>query len=711
MICPECAAPTVSGARFCHRCGRNLDTQAPGLRLGDRRVVSVLFADLVGYTRLLDELDPEEVRARVDGALNALSDAVVRFGGSLEKFVGDAVMAVFGATEAHDDDALRACLCALHMQAALGRVSETYDRPLQLRIGISTGEVVAAVRDMAGIRSVALTGESLSIAARLQALAEPSEVLLDEATVRAAEPRIGAESVGPRMLRGRSQPVAVFRLRDERRRPRGPVGLGRLIGRDSEKQRILDVIRRTVATGRGGAAFVRGEPGIGKSRLLMEMEQPARAEGFGWIWVDNAPHLNEVPYRGVRAMVDWLADERGVKAGVLGREMLFGVEMDAQTTRLVAGAVSDLARDSDMALLPEEGWSQDVSMLTDPAELARGLRVATRIWVSSLVARGPRAVVLDDLHWLDPSSRFLLDEMVRLAAELPLVVLAGARLPMTADWAELPHVEVIELAGLDEASTDELATMVGGAELEQESAHWLYRRSAGNPLFVGEIMRALRVGQRISRAGARLRIDRAAAQRSVPLSLRALLGARIDALPAGQRRVLEVAAVIGVEFPEWLLRELADCDDVVADLRRLGEEGIVVPCDGEASGEAPGRTSNDAGAVEVGARERSGGDSGSGCWRFRHELFHDAAYGRLLMDRRRELHTALADRLELAEPPVGAAELARHRIAAGDAARAIPLLERAAAEAEAVGAMAEAAAFRQAGDSLRTGSPPQHSAG
>ena len=217
MPCPDCATPTVPGARFCHHCGRRLDTLADGLKAGDRRVVSALFADLVGYTRLVDELDPEEVRARGEGALLALADAVVHFGGSLEKFIGDAVLAVFGVPVAHDDDPLRACLCALEMQAALTRYASGADQPMELRIGIATGEVVAAVREMAGTRSVALTGDPMTTAARLQQLAAPNEILIDEATVSAAEPRIGVDHLGERLLRGQRRPVQVHRLWTERR--------------------------------------------------------------------------------------------------------------------------------------------------------------------------------------------------------------------------------------------------------------------------------------------------------------------------------------------------------------------------------------------------------------------------------------------------------------------------------------------------------------
>ena len=684
MPCPECSALTAPGARFCHRCGRRLGAASAGLKAGDRRVVTAVFADLVGYTQLVDELDPEEVRSRVDRALAVLGEAVMRFDGSLEKFVGDAVLAVFGAPTAHDDDALRACLCALEMQAALARIGEGSDRPLRLRVGIATGEVVAAVRDFAGSRSVALTGDCMTTAARLQQLADPGEALLDDATVRAAEPRIGADPVGTRLLRGQSHPIVVHHLRDERRRARNVSRQSiRFVGRQDERRRLAEMIRRTAETGRGGAVLVRGEAGIGKSRLLLEMESTARAAGFAWMWIDNAPHLVDSPYRAARSMVDWLADEKGVKAGVVGRQLLFGADLDEETVRQISGAVAVLARESEMLLLPEEGWSQHAP-ISDPAELVAGLRLATDLWFTQMVAEQPRVVVIDDFHWLDPSSRLLMDEMVRIAGELPLIVLTGTRPPMTPEWVSLAHVEVIELGGLDQVATEELGTVVAGAELEPESARWLYQRTAGNALFVGEIVRMLRVSGRMSRVGERLRIGPGTVRRGVPLSLRALLGARIDALPAEQRSVLEVASVIGVTFPEWLLSELQGGSGVSGDLRQLAEAGILVRCEGEPEGS-----------------ESVGGPAA--CWRFRHQLFHDAAYGRLLIDRKRHLHTVLADRLETMDPPGDAAELARHRMAAGDVVRAVPLLERAAMEAEALGALAEAQSFRQAATDVRDG--------
>jgi class 3 adenylate cyclase len=685
MPCPDCATATAPGALFCHHCGRRLDTLVDGLKVGDRRVVTAVFADLVGYTRLVDELDPEEVRARVDGALTLLGQAILHFGGSVEKFIGDAVLAVFGVPVAHDDDALRACLCALEMQAALSRYAPGDDQPMELRIGVATGEVVAALREVAGTRSVALTGDPMTTAARLQQLAEPNVILLDEATASAAEPRIGVERLGARLLRGQRQPVSVARLRSERRVISHPCRkVAPLIGRDAEKARIVEMVQRTAHTGRGGAVLLRGDPGVGKSRLLCEMEDDARAAGFGWMWVDNTPHGMESPYRTVRNMVDWVGDNQGVTAGIANRELMFGGgvvgDLDPESARLMFGAIAVLARDSEMDLLPEEGWDSGWTGLTDPAEFQAGVRLVTHRWVSRLVARGPLVVVMDDIHWVDPSSRVLMDIMIRMAADLPLVVLAGSRPPAVPDWVGLPHVDVIELGGLDQAATEELGTAVAGATLETESARWLHQRTAGNALFVSEIMRTLRETGGLDRVGERVRIDRGAVRRGVPLSLRALLGARIDALPPDQRGAIEVASVIGMTFSESLLLTLGGQTVAGVDLNGLAEAGI------------------------VGAADEAG--SASGQWRFRHQLFVDAAYGRLLAERRRELHGALADHLEVSEPRPDVADLARHRMAAGDAKRALPLLEQAAREAAAVGAMAEAEAFDRAAAELRGETEP-----
>jgi predicted ATPase len=397
------------------------------------------------------------------------------------------------------------------------------------------------------------------------------------------------------------------------------------------------------------------------------------------MWLDNTPHGMEIPYRATRAMVDWLADEQGIAAGVVARNLLFGEDvahlLDPETARLMQLAVTMLAKDSEMPLLPEEGWDAPQLDQVDPADLKIGLRLATYQWVSRMVTGAPRVVVMDDFHWMDPSSRSLMDIMIQISAGLPLVVLAGSRPPASPDWADLPHVEVIDLGGLDRHATEELGVFVAGAALATESARWLYQRTGGNALFVGEIMRMMRDSGRLEPVGDEVRIDTGTARTGVPLSLRALLGARIDALPQAQRSALEAASVIGTTFTEALLRALCGVDIDSADFSGLRDAGIII--------------------------ERDEPGSVPGDWRFRHQLFVDAAYGRLLADRRQALHSSLAQLLDVAEPRADVAEIARHHLAAGDRWRALPLLEQAAREAAAVGARAEAESFARTAAEIR----------
>lgn len=262
LRCPACGAPNKARARFCDQCGRSLGTAERGARdigggppvePGDRRIVTALFADIVDYSRLVSELDPEDVAARIDEAFGLMAGAVERYGGIVEKFIGDAVFAIFGAPIAHDDDALRAALCALELTATLeGAAAARGEASLRLRVGIATGEVVAQVRAVGDGTDLAVTGETVTTAMRLQELAEPGEALLDEASVRAARGRLEVEAVGERRVRGRSTPVRINRLRGERlHRFVGGAGPGLLIGRAADRARLRAALEGTRRSGRG----------------------------------------------------------------------------------------------------------------------------------------------------------------------------------------------------------------------------------------------------------------------------------------------------------------------------------------------------------------------------------------------------------------------------------------------------------------------------
>ena len=627
--------------------------------LGDRRIVTALFADLVDYVRLVAEFDAEEVRRRVQAALVAMGDAIERFDGTREKFIGDAVFAVFGWPVAHDDDALRAAHCALAIRERVSGLLDPSGAALQVRIGLATGEVVAAPRDVPGEADWSLTGPAVTTAARIQGEAAPGEILLDESTRRAARKGLAVEDLGERVLRGQRHPVRIGRLLgDAGFQPwRPPVG--RFVGRARERAMLAGLIERLAAREEGAVALVEGDAGIGKSRLLADLETDARRLGVRWSWVDNVSYGGGDPYRFGRSLAQVFADEHGIDSGSFARRLLFTADVDEADVRRWSGAIAAMARDASFS-----GWEAEAALAPiDPVEVAASIRSLARAYLERLIELdGPRVIVVDDLHWLDPSSAGIFGELVEVALQRPVLVLVGSRPTGPVHLAlDRPEVRRLTLGGLDEAQTGELAEAVAGTIVESADVHRLHLRTGGNPLFIGETVRASVDEGAITDDG-RLTIGRDAGP-DVPVTLRALLGSRIDALGRDARTVVRVGAVIGMTFREAVVEDVLGEPVSAAVFERLAEAAMIVPLDSR------------------------------GGWRFCHPLIHDAAYRSLLSTDRATLHARIADRIEAGEREAPVATIARHRAAAGDAERAIPLLRRAADQAASLGAYAEAAGY------------------
>ena len=669
MRCPACAAPSGPAARFCDQCGSRLRPDRRATAGADRRIVSALFADLVDYVRMIAEHDPEDVKQHVDAALAAMAEAVHRYDGTIEKFIGDAVFAVFGYPRMHDDDALRAALCAASIRESMAELSRGGE-VLQVRIGIATGEVVAARRDRRAGAEVALTGPAVVSAARIQDLARPGEVLLDEATVRAARGRLDVEDRGLELLRGQTRPIRLYGLRGEPSilRPWGPPR-GRIVGRSAERRRLREALAATAASGRGRVVVVSGEAGMGKSRLLADLETDARAAGFAWTWTENVSYGTGEPYRFIRHFAQSIADEQGTDSGTFARRLLFTESIPADAARRMAGAIAAVARDAAFS-----GWEAEADLApTDPAEVVSVVLEVALLYARRLAeAFGPRVIVVDDVHWVDRSSLPMVEQLVRAAPSLPFLVLLGSRPGPRPAWADVADAEWLELVGLGPDETEQLAAEIAGAPLDPRDSLRLHERTEGNPLFIGEILRAHLEEGSLGPDG-RLPLDQPLAGGRLPLTLRALLGARIDALPENVRAVVQVASVVGIAFQPMLVGELMGAPLKPAILARLRESTLV---------------------------RGAGGD----IWRFGHPLIRDVAYAGLLASRRRELHARLADHLE-GRPGSAIGRIAQHRAAAGDRDRAVPLLDEAAREAMALGARAEAAGFWRSAAELLGGGP------
>lgn len=672
--CPECAAPSAGAARYCDQCGVFLGSAEP-FPAGDRRIVTALFADLVDYVGLVATHDAEEVRRTVDDAFRVMGDAVVRYGGTLEKFIGDAVFAIFGVPVAHDDDALRAALAAIDLRTGLREQALVRGHEaLEIRIGLATGEVVAGPRDVHGYRSWSATGEVVTRAARLQQAAVPDEILVDASTRDALGRRATVGPIETRRLPGRPQPVHGHRLLEAR--PAGPGGRpthGVLVGRRRERERLRATLASTVATGRGRVVIVVGEAGIGKTRLIAELESEARALAMAWTWTENHSYLVGEPYGLARRHPDRIAGDLGLDPGTLVRNLFATANIPADRIARYAGVIAAVAREAAFS-----GWEAEQAFAPgDPGEFLAAFREITTFLTVQLAQRGPRVSVIDDLHWADASSAPMLDSLVRAVADLPTVVLLATRPGALPDWVALPHVEIIELAGLDPLETGELAGTVAGGAVDPLETRRIHERTEGNPLFVVETVRALHdEGNLVFRDG-HYRLAEGARIDVVPISLRAVLGARIDALPVGAREVLGVASVVGVSFDVAMVEALLGRRIEPVLLERLADTALVVP------------------------------DGRSDAWRFRHPLIHDVAYAGLLGTRRRALHARLADHMEATVPGATLGQLASQRAASGDAARAVPMLIRAADAAAGSGAIVEAAGYLRLAADLSEGSAAQ----
>ncbi|MDP8925001.1 MAG: AAA family ATPase, partial [Chloroflexota bacterium] len=594
----------------------------------ERRIVTVLFADIVGFTTLSERLDPEDVRELVAEVFGQLTQAVRAYGGTIDKFIGDALMALFGAPVAHEDDPQRAVSAALAMVQAVARLDLTDrdGRPirLKLRIGINSGEVVAGARDVGGHREYSVFGDVVNTAARLQTVAEPGTILIGEQTARQAGALFRLEPTEPLHLRGREQPVRAYRVAGTVAEPSAAFGSGngaprgRLVDRQDELRRLREQVAE-LSRGRGGIASIFGEHGVGKSRLVEEVR--AYAEELGLRWVEcSAPSYGQgVSYRTFREVV----------AALFG----FGAE-DAD--ELIAARLRDGLRDLQIEpALPYLGAILGLPIDSSPTDelgaqqLQRRAFSAVRRLLFAVAERQPLVLVLDDFERADPSSVDLLKEMLDLSDEVPLFfcyVYTPERDEPAWELKELaarafPHrYTELTLGPLPpDAALALVGELLGSDELPARLVDRVLAKAEGNAFFIEEILRRLVDDGALRRDGDRWVADHVVRAVQLPDTLLAAVTARIDRLPEGVRRTLQVAAIIGHEFSERVLRRVtgggAELDRHLRAAQRAGlvRELAAIP-------------------------ERR--------YAFRQALIQEAAARSLLLRRRREVHVQVGWALE-----------------------------------------------------------------
>jgi class 3 adenylate cyclase len=621
--CPKCAGENAPNAKFCSQCGASLGSPAYGADYetrerslaGERRHLTVLFCDLVGSTEMATQLDPEEWREVVAGYHRAAADVITRFAGHVAKYLGDGVMAYFGWPEAHDNDAERAARAGLGiLEAVLNLNHDSASLKLSARVGVHSGAVVVGAG--AG-KEADVFGDTPNIAARLQATATPDAVLITEATHRLISGLFIVEALGPRTLKGIATPLEVFQVV----RPtgvRGRLGAARrltpFIGREEELRLLLSRWERA-REGEGQLALVVGEAGIGKSRLIAEFHERIRETPHTWMESAGEQFFENSPFHALTEMLlQWLQIQGGANTGELLAPLeralaLAGLKLD-EAVPLVAELLQIPVDEPYCAsALPSE-------------QKRRRLFAVLMEWIFGAGRQQPLVMVVEDLHWLDPSTLELQQLLAEQGATVPLMLLHTARPEFRAPWPMRAHHVQITLNRLSARNAREMVAQVAARNaLASESVDAVVERTGGVPLFVEELTRAM-----LESGSEKL------TRREIPVTLHDSLMARLDRLgPA--KEIIQIGAVIGSEFSYGLLHAVHPIADqhLQRALHSVTDAELV-----HVRGIPPDAT-----------------------YQFKHALIRDAAYEALLRSRRKELHARTAEVL-VGQFPTSAPELLAH---------------------------------------------------
>lgn len=621
LTCAKCGQPNPEGARFCNACGSALE--APGRVGEERRIVSILFVDMVGSTERAEKLDPEDVRAYLDAYFASVRTEIERFGGTVEKFIGDAVMGVFGAPTAHGDDAERA------VRAALAVRDWAESDGLEVRIAVNTGEAIVSLEVQPGRGESMVAGDIVNTAARLQSAAPIGAVLVGEETFTSTRNAFEYRPAEPVLAKGKGAPVrAWLALRATSAVGERPVAPVPMIGRDRELETLSGIWERVSRDERSHFVTVFGPAGIGKSRLGLELAQLVADQGGRVIRGRSTPYGQSTPYSAFGQQVKQVAE-------------IFDNDDPADAR---AKLVSGIARVTGPALA-EEHAPHLATLLGLEAEGEstdrETLLFSARVFVESLALDAPTLLLYEDIHWADESLLDLLHTLAARVRDVPVLLVALARPELLAerpDWGGgLPAYTALQLEALTDASSRELAAaLLAVSGVPTDRAEAVTETAEGNPLFIEELSAAI--------------AEKSTAD-VLPTSIREIIAARLDSLPTTERSVLVDASVVGRVFWRGALVEIEPREDLAALLGSLEARDLI--------------------RREVVSRLR-----GDQQFAFKHGLIHEVAYQRLPRAARRERHAAVAKYLEEMTGDTGQTTeaVAHHWSEAGHPERAVDCL-------------------------------------
>ncbi len=655
MQCRRCQSENPAGAKFCGQCGARLEAWSEGAprfvaperytpkhlseRIltskraleGERKQVTVLFADLKGSMELLADRDPEEARRLLDPVLERMMEAVHRYEGTVNQVMGDGIMALFGAPLAHEDHGVRACYAALRMQDAVKRhaaeIQRSHGAPVQIRVGLNSGEVVVGTIGNDLRMDYTAVGQSTHLAARMEQAAMPGSILLTGATLRLAEGYVQVRPLGKLQVKGLGEPVDAYELVGAeavrtRLQAAATRGLTRFIGRDAELERLQTAWARAAA-GQGQLVAVVGEPGVGKSRLFYEFARARPREPRLILESGSVSHGKVTAYL---PMIDLLKsyfkiddrdDHRAIREKVTSRIFALDESLKSSVAPLLALLDTPFA---------DAEWDK-----LDPLQRrSRTFDAVKRLLLRESQVQ-PLLLVFEDLHWVDSETQAFLDGLVESLPLSRILLLVNYRPEYGDQWGERPYYTRLRIDPLEPERAESLLDVLLGDDPGLAGLkRLLAERTAGNPFFLEESIRAFaEVGALVGTRGA-YHAGGSLTSVQVPSTVQPVIAARIDRLTPRHKQLLQAATVIGTSVPFPLVKAIAELpeDELRNDLAYLQSAGFLY-------------------AASLFPEPE---------YAFEHALTHEVAYESLLHERRRTLHA----RIMAASESLYADRLAEH---------------------------------------------------
>ncbi len=645
VICGQCRTPNAPDHKFCKRCGQRLvqaDIDAPKFGSpdkytpkhlaekiltsksaleGERKQVTVLFADLKGSMELLADRDPEEARKFLDPVLEHMMEAVHRYEGTVNQVMGDGIMALFGAPLAHEDHAVRGCYAALRMQESVKRYAEGVRRtegiPIQIRVGLNSGEVV--VRSIGSDLHMDYTavGQTTNLAARMEQAATPGAILLTPETLRLAEGYVQVKTLGPIPVKGLAEPVDVYEATGggsvrTRLQAAAMRGFSRFVGRNAEMEQLRRALQQA-SDGHGQVVAVVGEPGVGKSRLLWELIHSHRTEGWLVLESGSSSYGKATAYLPITDLlkryfkIEDREDHREIREKVTGKLLTLDEALKPMLPALFTLLDVPVEDTQWHALDPSQRRQQTLDAVK-----------RLLMWESQVQ---PLCLVFEDLHWIDSETQAFLDNLIESLPTARLLLLVNYRPEFQHGWGNKTFYTHVRVDSLPTESAEELLQALLGRDVSLHPLKQiLIKQTEGNPFFLEESVQTLVETKALIGERGTYRLAKDLPSIQVPPTVQAVLAARIDRLSPEVKHILQSASVIGENVPFNLLQAIIETPD--EEFRRgLGQLQ----------------------AAEFFYETRLFPDVE---YTFKHGLTYQVAYNSLLVERRRTLHALIVDMIE-----------------------------------------------------------------